>query len=359
MNKILKIAIVGCGQFAEAHVQEIKKIGLANIVAVCDTEELMAQQLAERYIIPEYFDDFKQLLHQVEPDVVHITTPPQSHLDLAKVALSSGCHAYIEKPFSIDYEKSDEIIKLAEKVGKKVTVGHSYLFEPCALEMRKLISQGLLGEPIHVESHYGYNLSGPFGAGMLGNKSHWVHKLPGKLFHNNIDHLINKIMEHIPDEKPRIHAIGYRIRPEAQGGSRDNMFDELRVMITGYRTSGYATFSSHANPVAHFSRIYGSKNTMYVDYVARTIVLEKGQKYPSAIGRLLPPFGMAAQYVKQGKRNISRFMKNDFHFFSGMNRLMKMFYESILYETPVPIPYGEIRRMAAITDEIFSQVKQG
>lgn len=72
---MLKVAIVGCGQIAESHVQELRKVGCAQVVAVCDIEGLMAEQLAERYDIPKYFDDFNRLLSETKPDVIHITTP--------------------------------------------------------------------------------------------------------------------------------------------------------------------------------------------------------------------------------------------------------------------------------------------
>jgi predicted dehydrogenase len=359
MSEPLKIAIVGCGQFAESHVQEIKKIPLADLVALCDLEKLMGEQLAERYEVPQYYDDINELLQTARPDVLHITTPPHSHHGLATMALNAGCHVYVEKPFALNLEQTDEILKLSEKTGKKVTVGHSYYFDPIALEMRSLIEKGILGDLVHIESFYGYNLSGPFGAGIMGNRDHWVHKLPGKLFHNNIDHLINKIVEHIPDPEPQIMATGFNARPELFGDIRDEMFDELRVMINGKKMTSYATFSSHTQPVGHFARLYGSKNSIHVDYNARTIILEERQKYPSALGRLIPPFKLGFQYLRAGRKNINCFLKNNFHFFAGMSMLMTLFYESIINDMPCPIPYENIRRVAAFNQKIFEQINQG
>lgn len=273
--------------------------------------------------------------------------------------MKSGCHVYIEKPFTVNLSEADELLTLAEKEGRKVTVGYSYYFDPPAMVMRELISKGILGEPVHIESFYGYNLSGPFGSAILGNRNHWVHSLPGRLFQNNIDHLLNKITEFIPDENLDIYAIGYKFRSEVAGDHRDEMFDELRVMIKGKRISAYATFSSHARPVRHFTRIYGTKNVIHVDYISRTVTFDQGPKYPGAIGRLLPPFEIGFQFLKEGGRNVVKFIKSDFHFFAGMNRLIRLFYESILKDNPVPIPYREIRRITAIMQEIFRQINQG
>jgi ornithine cyclodeaminase/alanine dehydrogenase-like protein (mu-crystallin family) len=74
----LKVVIVGCGKIADAHVEEVGKVTLAEVVAVCDREALMAEQLAVRYGVPRHFSDFAAMLDAVRPDVVHITTPPQS-----------------------------------------------------------------------------------------------------------------------------------------------------------------------------------------------------------------------------------------------------------------------------------------
>lgn len=356
---MLKIAIVGCGQIAEGHIEEIRKIDGTEVVAVCDIEELMAEQLAERYGVPKYYDDFQKLLSETNPAVIHITTPPQSHLSLSKIALAAGCHVYVEKPFTVTVEETDELLLLAEKAVKKLTVGHIYYFDPPAVAMRELISKGVLGEVVHVESFYGYNLAGSFGSAILGNINHWVHKLPGKLFQNNIDHLLNKITEFIPDDSPEIIARGYKQRYESFRDIRDDMFDELRVMINGKGITSYATFSSHVRPAGHFARIYGTKGIAHVDYVSRTITVDSGPKMPSAIGRLILPFATGFQFLREGRKNIISFAKSEFYFFAGMNKLIRLFYDSILKDKPLPISYRDIRRVTAFMHEIFRQASQG
>ncbi|HEU4365632.1 MAG TPA: Gfo/Idh/MocA family oxidoreductase, partial [Candidatus Krumholzibacteria bacterium] len=170
----LRVAIVGCGKIADGHVGELQKMRDVEIAGVCDLELLMAEQLAARFGIGHYTDDFHGLLMETRPDVVHITTPPQSHLSLARQAMDAGAHVYCEKPLALDEPGTDTMIRHAEATGRKLTVGHSFHFDPPALVMRRLVAQGVIGDPVHVESHFGYNLSGPFGAAMLADSSHWV-----------------------------------------------------------------------------------------------------------------------------------------------------------------------------------------
>lgn len=353
----LRVGVVGCGKIADGHVEEIAKLKIADVVAVCDLESLMAEQMAVRQQIPNYYDDYETMLSKERLDVVHITTPPQSHLSLAKQAIDAGCHVYVEKPLTLNAAEARELVAHAEKHNKKLTIGHTFQFDPPALIMRELIAQGVLGDPVHVESFLGDDLTGPFGAALLGNKRHWVHRLPGGLFQNNINHLLYKITEFIPDETPELKVMAYKKRPESLGDVRDEMLDELRVMIRGKDTSAYGTYSAHIKPAGQFATVYGTKSTIHVDYVGRTVTVDEGPKLPSAIGRVLVGYDQSWSYFREGTKNIFRFARSKYHFFSGLNRMFVMFFESIANDTDPPIPYRDIIRVTALMDEIFVQMK--
>jgi predicted dehydrogenase len=127
----LKIALVGCGKIADGHVEEIQKLPTrARVVAVCDREILMAEQMATRYRIPAYYDSYPQMLERERPDVVHITTPPQSHLPLSRLALDAGCHIYVEKPLALNHSDAKALIGAVASSGRKMTIGYTYLFDP-------------------------------------------------------------------------------------------------------------------------------------------------------------------------------------------------------------------------------------
>jgi predicted dehydrogenase len=354
----LKVAVVGCGKIADGHVEEIAKLPkLASVVAVCDREPLMAEQLAMRYGIARHYGELQTLLERERPDVVHITTPPQSHLALAVQAMDAGCHVYVEKPLTLCHADSQRLVEHAERTGRWMTVGYTYLFDPPALALRELVERGTLGDVVHVESIYGYDLSGAFGRALLSDATHWVHGLPGRLFHNNIDHLVNKLLEFVDDERPLVMVDAWTRREERFGDARDALQDELRVLVRGSRVSAHGMFSAHARPVMHTLRVFGTRNTASADFVARTVVLESAQRIPSAVGRLLPAFSSASQFTREGLRNLRRFARSDFQFFAGLNQLFSRYYQSILDGTPPPIPHRDILRASWLLDEIFAQAR--
>jgi predicted dehydrogenase len=171
-----------------------------------------------------------------------------------------------------------------------------------------------------------------------------------------MDHVLNKITPFLPDDHPFIQTIAYRGGKGVIETGSAEILDELRVMIRGERTSAYATFCAHARPVGQTLRVYGTKNTAHVDYTARTVVLERKQAFPSALGRLFPPFLTAKDYLRQGLKNVNRFSHSRFHFFDGMRRLLEEFYLSIDQDLEPPIAYAEILRVTAMMESIFEQV---
>ena len=99
--------------------------------------------------------------------------------------------------------------------------------------MRALVESGYLGgPPVHMESYYGYDLGDPsYARALLGDKQHWVRRLPGKLLHNIISHGIARIAEFLTSDDPQVIAHGFA-SPLLKGIGETEIVDELRVMIS-------------------------------------------------------------------------------------------------------------------------------
>src|SRR3954447_16530795 len=164
----LRIGVVGCGKIADGHVEEIQKLPSAEVVGVCDLEPIMAEQLAVRYGIPRHYSDIDAMLAAERLDVLHIATPPQSHLLLTQKAVAAGCHVYVEKPLAMTGTDARLLIETVERSGRKLTINYWPNFDPPGIALRDAVASGALGDIIHVESYLGYNLAGAFGEALLG-----------------------------------------------------------------------------------------------------------------------------------------------------------------------------------------------
>ena len=354
---MLKVAIVGCGKIADQHAEQIVLISGCEIVGVCDREELMARQLQERLNVGAYFTGVQDLLDKAKPDVVHITTPPQSHYPLGKLCLQAGCHVYIEKPFTVNAAEAEDLISLAEHKNLKLTVGHNAQFTHAAVRMRRLVEEGYLGgPPVHLESYYCYDLrDAGYAKALLGDSHHWVRKLPGGLLQNVISHGISKVAEFLTGDSPEVVAYGFT-SPLLRNIGETEIIDELRVILHDDVTTAYFTFSSQMRPPLHQLRLFGPRNGLVMDDDQLTVIRVKGSRYKSYLEQFVPPWDYAKQYIGNSLGNMTKFLKADFQTGYSMKVLIRSFYRSITDGLPLPIPYKEILRTSRIMDEIFSQL---
>jgi predicted dehydrogenase len=326
------------------------------MVGACDREELMSKQICERFPIKTSFSDLDDLISKARPDVVHITTPPQNHFDIARRCLEHGCHVYVEKPFTLDTNEAQELIRIAERTGLKITVGHDDQFRHVARRMRRMIDEGFLGgRPVHMESYYCYELdeTSNYAKALLADKKHWVRGLPGKLLHNIISHGIARIAEYLNTDTPQIVVCGFT-GPLLREMGEMEIIDELRVIIhEDERLTAYFTFSSQIRPSLHQFRIYGPKNGLILDQDNETLIKLRGKRYKSYLEQFVPPLSFALQYAGNFHENLRAFLANDFHPKAGMKFLIESFYKSIVESLPPPIPYREILLTSRIMDSIF------
>jgi predicted dehydrogenase len=354
---MLRIAIVGCGKIADQHVEAIRRIDDCIIVGLCDREPLMARQLGERFGINACFSDLQELLGTTTPDVVHITTPPQSHYPLARECLEARSHVYVEKPFTVLAEEAESLIEVAKSKDLKLTAGHNLQFTPEMLGLRLLVGEGFLGgRPVHLESYWSYDLGdttyvGPF----LGNRDHWVRQLPGRLFHNIISHGIAKLAEFLDDELTEIIATAYQSEQLRSFGAKD-VLDELRVLIRDKRdVTALFCFSTRIRNINQL-RIYGPAGTITADITTGTVVRAPSRSYKSYLTYWIPPLRNAREHFGNARRNVTNFIRRRLYQDFGMKELIERFYNSIRLNGPLPIPYREILLTARMMDEIFAQV---
>ena len=94
----MKAALIGAGQIARQHLACLKTLPGVELTAICDLSPATAEAAAERYGVRAWFTDHRAMLQKVQPDVVHVTTPPISHFRLAMDSFDAGANVIVEKP---------------------------------------------------------------------------------------------------------------------------------------------------------------------------------------------------------------------------------------------------------------------
>jgi predicted dehydrogenase len=289
-----------------------------------------------------------------------VTTPAQTHYDIAARCLEHGANVYVEKPFTVHAHEARSLIGLAVEKGLRLTVGHDEQFSHAARRMRSLVASGYLGgAPLHIESYHCYDFGeAAFGRALLGDRQHWVRSLPGKLLQNNISHGIARIAEFMTGAMPHVVAHGF-VSPSMRQAGEHELVDELRVILADEdRTTAYFTFSSRMRPSLRELRLFGPKNGLALDYDQESLLKIRGARFKSYAEKFVPQVDFAEQHLGNLAFNLKTFLANDFHMKSGMKYLIEAFYRSIIRGGTLPIPYREILLTADIMDSIFAQLAE-
>jgi predicted dehydrogenase len=142
---MLRVGVVGVGHLGKHHARIFAGIKNCQLVGVYDRVHERAVEIAHTYNTVA-FENYEDLLSAV--DAIDIAATTTYHYDLAKPALESGCHVFLEKPITSTSEQATELLEIAEKNNLKIQVGHIERFNPVILAVASEIS-----EPMFIESH--------------------------------------------------------------------------------------------------------------------------------------------------------------------------------------------------------------
>jgi predicted dehydrogenase len=144
---MLRGAIVGFGRMGITHVSILNSHPDVQFVGIADPSAAIRRHV-ERYLRIPAFEDHEELIKSSRPDFVIVATPSSSHADVVRSALDKGVHVFVEKPFTLDSEGGIMLARLAQNKNLVNQVGYVNRFNDVFRLVKRLISNGALGEPI-------------------------------------------------------------------------------------------------------------------------------------------------------------------------------------------------------------------
>ena len=148
----ISVGLIGYGMagrtFHAPVIQSVPQLRLKKVV------ERHADEARKRYPWVEVVPDATALLQDEEIKLVVIATPNASHFDLARQSLQANKHVVVEKPFTTTSGQAQELIDLARRQNKVISVNHNRRWDGDFQTVKKLLEGRLLGRLVEYESHY-------------------------------------------------------------------------------------------------------------------------------------------------------------------------------------------------------------
>lgn len=148
----VRLAQIGVGYWGKNLLRNFTAIPACQIVAVCDAESSARQFVQDSYPSVAVTANVEDILARDDLDGIVIATETPSHFSIARAALESGRHVFVEKPMAQQVEDAEILVSLSEDTGCHCMVGHLLLYHPAFNYVEELIQSGILGEIYYMYS---------------------------------------------------------------------------------------------------------------------------------------------------------------------------------------------------------------
>lgn len=147
MPDVVRWGILGTGNIASRFVEALGTLPDAEVVAVGSRAPDSATQFGNLHDVPRRHGSYADLVNDCEVDAVYVATPHPLHRENALAALNAGKAVLCEKPFTMTASEAGEVVATARERGVFLMEAMWTRFLPAVQRLRKLLSEGVIGEP--------------------------------------------------------------------------------------------------------------------------------------------------------------------------------------------------------------------
>jgi len=314
----LKAVIIGAGRAGQLMRDAINQVNEIELIGIGDRVSKVSSTVETWQISTQ--SDLDEIISKYSPDLVCISTPPDSHLEYAKTAMENGCHVLVEKPIALSVKEAEEMKRISEKNDVKLSVIHNHKYFEGFQKAIQLFKDGRIGRAVYIQRSF--MLNGDKHR-MINNPDFWWHQYPGGVWNDALPHAI-----YIP----------YQIVGEMQFVTSDSMklvdrfpwlvADEVNVLLKS--KSGYVNIELSANSKENINTmiIYGTNGVIYSDYNNAEVLKHKGA-------------------IKININGLFRKTKS----LSTHAIVLQKFVNYILYDEPEPVSWNEAYNTMELTEQ--------
>ena len=342
--KELTSVIIGCGMIAREHLIAISNLKNVRAAAVCDLSAVRAQATAERFGVAKWYSKYQDLLSDVRPDLVHITTPPVSHFPIAKDCLAAGLNVLCEKPITVHYEEFSQLRVMAEANQCLLLEDQNYRFQSSIAQVSELIKSRRLGDVVDVQIFLSLNLYSPGSPYIDAHAPYFASSLRGGV--------IGDFLTHIAYLTHMFTGSVIDLRTSWNKHRLDSPLpaDEFRALIKGTRATAYAAFSGNSQPDGFWVRVIGTR--MHVEanlFEPARVRARRLRSGEPALGKLVDGISEGHDVLRGAVMGFWRKL-GGWNSYDGLSELVAQTYRSLEKQEAPPISLEEIDEVASLVD---------
>ena len=146
MIAAVRLVFLGCGFITRVHSSHLRSLDSTIVRGYASRDRSKAEAFCREFAGDGIYADYRAAIEDPRVDAVVVAVPPRFHLDLTLQALAAGKHVVVEKPAFVTAADYETVMAARNRAGRVVLVGENDHYKPLAVELRRLLSSGAIGE---------------------------------------------------------------------------------------------------------------------------------------------------------------------------------------------------------------------
>jgi predicted dehydrogenase len=329
------VAVIGTGAIAKQHLACLRELPGVVVTGVCDLSRSMAESAASRFAVPRWFTDHRQMLADLKPDVVHVTTPPTSHYRLAKDSLAAGAHVLVEKPATVEYAELQDLLADARTRNRALIEDYNYVFNDPVQKVLSLIDSGDFGQVTHVDVVLCLDIVSKGGAFVDENAPHPCLSMAGGAIADFLPHLASLSHAFVGPH----HAVR---TIWSKRGDSVLPSDEFRALVNAERGTAQLVFSAHTQPDAFQLRAYGTKMRASVNLFESRLTVDRLRNCAKPLIPLLNGLEEGSRTRRAAVAGLVRKLSGGPGAYEGLWNLLGRTYSALASGNAMPVSMKQV-----------------
>jgi predicted dehydrogenase len=154
-DKAFRVGVIGTSWWADLeHLPGLRARRDVELVSLCGRNPQRLAELAARFAVPNTFTDWREMISRGGLEVLVVATPNSLHHPQVLAALDAGLHVICEKPLAMNVTLAREMAARADAAGRKTLTFFTYRTVAAATQIKRLVEEGFIGQPLHVSAEY-------------------------------------------------------------------------------------------------------------------------------------------------------------------------------------------------------------
>lgn len=356
MSKLgkIRVGIIGTGFGAKVHAPMMNFHDRFEVVALSSVSRGNVEEAKRVSGIDHVYTDWKQMLNEESLDLVVVASAVFLHKEMVLEAFKTGAHVLCEKPMALHKQESADMVSAWGKSGRLGLINHEFRFLPARRKVKEIISEGNLGEILHIRyigtfASFSSLISKPRGwlgqtekgGGMLGAiGSHMIDSL--QWWTDSTFNEVNaNLLTHVPILEDDEHG-------NVENRTADDGFQVLGRLANGATVTLELLSAARNTKNPYRLEVYGTNGTLVMENDKEVFLSTQDQDFENV--ELDPDLQIPDNFPEIAAR-----------YYNGFNRMLDVLAESISSgeRHPYLASFGDGLATQTVLDAIRESARNG